>query len=230
MVVSKKKIYSMITHRQNMNWLQSFVVIIFFPSIAPDLTPDSTCWSCCHSLLFPLLSPSLSLFCQTATLILRHTPLLSHAAILHNSNRPFIPLPLPQHLMCLLIFFLLLAPSFSFHTVPAFPPLQICVASRTLHFHHITFICIPLLSSSLPVLFAFFHLPVQMAIVFTASLPLSICNPNIFYNPRREGKRCPSWCLSPSRDIKPCQCLCVRIHRFKNSAGWMTDWWRSHRN
>lgn len=66
--------------------------------------------------------------------------------------------------MCLLIFFLLLAPSFSFHTVPAFPPLQICVASRTLHFHHIISICIPLLSSSLPVLFAFSHLPVQMAI------------------------------------------------------------------
>lgn len=181
------------------------------------------------SLSQPLLSNSHS-NTQTHTHTRRHTPLLSHAAILHNSNSAFIPLPPPQHLMCLLIFFLLLAPSFSFHTVPAFPPLQICVASRTLHFHHIISICIPLLSSSLPVLFAFSHLPVQMAIfsLLACLFPSAILTFSTTHAGRE--KRCPPWCLSPSRDIKPCQRLCARIHRFKNSAGWMTDWWSRHRN
>lgn len=111
--------------------------------------------------------------------------------------------------MCLLIFFLLLAPYSSFHSIPASSPPQICVASRNLHFHTIiTFISIPLLSS---LALSFHFLSFTCPNLFTASLPLSICNLNIFYNPRKAGKGYLPSCLTPGRDFKLRQCLSATV-------------------
>lgn len=135
--------------------------------------PDSSCLS----LIFPLLSPSLSFFCHTVTLILRHTPLLSHAAILHNSNSAFIPTSLQP----------LISLSFSlshFRSPPctlSFLSHRPLVPSPFRHVWHLE----PSIFSTLPLsvflfypprpsAFILFHLPVQIAI-FSPPACLSVC-------------------------------------------------------
>lgn len=159
----------------------------------------------------------------------RHTPPLSHAAILHNSNSAFISLlllsPLSLSLSSLWFSFLLLAPSSCFRTTLFSPPFQICVASRTLHFlptylylYSSCILTIPLLSLSFIYLSKWQSFHCEPA-------RLAVCNPNIFSNPRKKGKRWPWRCLSDSRH-KLYQCLFAQIHGFKttswNSVG--DDW------
>lgn len=171
MTLSKKHLQHDNPADSNISWLHFFVCsdfLIFF----------------LHFSLFMLIilyisalsfsSPSLSLFCHTVTLIFRHThthrrtPPLSHAAILHNSNSAFIPLPLfsPWSLSSLSHF---LSPSctlflFSYPSSPSLP-----------------FSMNPPFSPYLPLSvflfyppFALFHLPVQMAVFSLRACP-SFC-------------------------------------------------------
>lgn len=85
--------------------------------------------------------------------------------------------------MCLHIFFVLLAPRrfFSYHP-------HLSSLSDTRGIHDPPFF-IPLLFLIVPVLSAFLSFTCPNGDLFTAGLSLSICDPNIFYNPRKEGKK-----------------------------------------
>lgn len=160
----QRKTYSAIALLENIGKAVRFSSIAASLTLTPHVDHAVCLGSYCCS------QPPLS---HTNTQTHTHTPLLSHAATLHNSNSAFIPLPLfsPWSLSPL-IFLLLLAPSSCFHAVLCFPPRQICVASGTLHFLHITFICIPLSSSS-PSSFRSLSFTCPEGNLFTASLPVS---------------------------------------------------------
>lgn len=172
---SQRNTYSMIT-RLIQIWvcyISLFVLTSWYLLAFQPFHLDHVSYLCS----FLALSPSLSLFCHTVTLF-RHTPPLSHAAILHNSNSAFIPLPLfsPWSLSFLsLIFFLLLATSSCFHSRPLlFLPFSMCGIYSPPFSPYLplsVFICIPLLSSSA---LSFRSLPFtcRNGHLFTASLPI----------------------------------------------------------
>lgn len=176
---------------------------------------------CCHPLLaaFSHSQPPLSNSCanaQTHKRTHRHTPLCSHTAILHNSNSGCIPPPLLST-WCVSSFLPPPCTLFFSSAIPAFPPYRHVRHLELSHFTMLPLSVFPF-SPHHPCPFASFSFTCPNGSLFTASRPFSISDPNIFYNPRKMRKRCRPRCLSPGRDIKPCQYLCARSLQ----AAWLT--------
>jgi len=166
----------MLSMTPDIRWCHLFVHIDFFPLYSHWLlliVPSFSALFLLHHCCIIFSQALLSLWCSET-----HTPMLSHAAFLHNLNCAFIPphilkpwsfssLHLPNN------FFLLPAASSCFHSFPLSPPLQICSALRALHFLHAylylysSFFLSPLFFHSLS-----FTCP--NGSLFTVSLPVSL--------------------------------------------------------
>lgn len=191
--------YSLAAHRKSDITMEKRIhgcyLTFLFPAVRP-LT-GTFGWS------FIGLSPSSSLFC--------HTPPLSHAAILHNSNSAFNRLPLyrpwsrsslPQ--------FHSMRPRLSFTPSFLYSPSGLCIFT--------TLICIGIHRSHLISPFTLFHLPVQVEIfsIFLSTIPVYLfllsANPRTVYVYRQ--LRCQSVPVS----------LCVSLRSFRwLTGGGITD-------